>query len=111
MVVAAAILAFALRADLSKDYKAALDELAALKETPFGNWVTFIAERYSTSENENDKFVRDIVQRASLPPSRQSKTQRTSVRGYAALQGKCKTASTRCLNQRESKDRRIEARC
>jgi hypothetical protein len=67
MVVAAAILVFALRADLSKDYKAALDELAALKETPFETWGTFIAERYNTYESQNDKFVRDIVQRASLP--------------------------------------------
>lgn len=67
MLVAAAILAFALRADLSTAYKPALDELATLKETPFENWGTFITDRYKNYENQNDKFVRDIVRRAGLP--------------------------------------------
>ncbi len=31
------------------------------------NWGTFITDRYKNYENQNDKFVRDIVQRASLP--------------------------------------------
>jgi hypothetical protein len=66
MVVAAAILAFALRADLSTAYKAALDEPVALKQTPFENWGSFITDRYKDYENQNDEFVRDIVERASL---------------------------------------------
>jgi hypothetical protein len=61
MVVAAAILAFALRADLSKDYRAALDEVGALKETPFEEWTTFVRERYKDCQIQNDRFARDIV--------------------------------------------------
>jgi hypothetical protein len=67
MVVAAAILAFALRADLSTAYKAALDELVALKQTAFENWGSSITDRYKDYENQNDEFVSDIVERESLP--------------------------------------------
>jgi hypothetical protein len=67
MVVAAAILAFALRADLSKQYRGALDELAALKETPFEKWVTFISDRYKDDREHNDNFARSIVRQAGLP--------------------------------------------
>jgi hypothetical protein len=67
IVVSAAVLAFALRADLSKDYGAALDELAALKETPFENWVVFVREHYKKYQSQNDRFTRDIVRLAGLP--------------------------------------------
>lgn len=67
MVVTGAILAFAFRPDMSRDYTSALDELAALKETPFENWAAFVRERYKNDENTNDTFVRDIVRRAGLP--------------------------------------------
>jgi len=44
MVVSAAILVFALRVDLSKDYEAALDELRTVKELDFTKWVTFVRD-------------------------------------------------------------------
>lgn len=59
MVVAAAVLAFALRADQSKEYRAALDELTALKETRFDTWAAFVHEHYKDYEDQNDKFVRE----------------------------------------------------
>jgi hypothetical protein len=67
MVVSAAILVFALRIDQSKDYKGALDELRAVKEVDFTKWVTFVRDRYSDYQSQNDKFVRDIVRLAGLP--------------------------------------------
>jgi hypothetical protein len=67
MVVSAAILVFALRVDMSKDYKAALDELRAVKELDFAKWVTFVQLRYSDNQIQNDKFVREIVRQAGLP--------------------------------------------
>jgi hypothetical protein len=67
MVVSAAILVFALRVDMSKDYKAALDELRAVKELDITKWVTFVHDRYSDVEIQNDKFVREIVRQAGLP--------------------------------------------
>ena len=67
MVVSAAILVFALRIDQSKDYKSALDELRAVKEVDFTKWVTFVRDRYSDYQTQNDRFVRDIVRLAGLP--------------------------------------------
>lgn len=67
MVVSAAILVFALRVDQSKDYKGALDELRAVKEVDFTKWVTFVRDRYTDYQRQNDKFVRDIVRLAGLP--------------------------------------------
>jgi hypothetical protein len=67
LVVSAAILVFALRVDMSKDYKAALDELRAVKELDPETWVTFVRARYSDIQVQNDKFVREIVRQAGLP--------------------------------------------
>jgi len=67
MVVAAAILVFALRVDRSRDYRAALDELRAMQDLNFSGWTTFVRDRYKTYENENDEFIRDIVQLAGVP--------------------------------------------
>src|SRR5258708_22036587 len=67
LVVSAAILVFALRVDMSKDYKAALDELRAVKELDFAKWVVFVRDRYSDEQSQNDKFVREIVRLAGLP--------------------------------------------
>ncbi len=67
MVVSSAILVFALRVDMSKNYKAALDELRAVKELDFTKWVTFVRDRYSDDQSQNDKFVREIVRLAGLP--------------------------------------------
>ena len=54
MVVASAILVFALRVDLSKDYKAALEELSALKEISFDSWIPFVRERYKDFISKRD---------------------------------------------------------
>jgi hypothetical protein len=70
MVVSAAILVFALRVDMSKDYRAALDELRAMQDLNFTGWVTFVRDRYKNYENQNDKFVRDIVKLAGVPLQR-----------------------------------------
>jgi hypothetical protein len=67
MVVAAAILVFALRVDRSRDYRAALDELRAMQDLNFSGWVTFVRDRYKTYGNQNDEFVRDIVKLAGVP--------------------------------------------
>jgi len=67
MVVAAAILVFALRVDRSRDYRAALDELRAMQDLKFSGWTTFVRDRYKTYENQNDEFVRDIVKLAGVP--------------------------------------------
>jgi len=67
MIVAAAVLVFALRIDRSRDYKAALDELRAMQDLNFTGWMTFVHDRYKTYENQNDEFVRDIVKLAGLP--------------------------------------------
>ena len=67
MVISAAILVFALRVDMSKDYAAALDELRAIKDLNLTGWTTFVRDRYSNYETQNDKFVRDIVKLAGLP--------------------------------------------
>jgi hypothetical protein len=66
MAVTAAILAFALRPDQSQEYKAALDEVAALKQLPYGGWSNFVAERYKTEADQDVKFVRGLVRQASL---------------------------------------------
>jgi hypothetical protein len=67
MVVSAAVLVFALRVDMSKDYRGALDELRAVQDLNFTGWITFVRSRYSNYENQNDDFVRDIVKLAGLP--------------------------------------------
>ena len=67
MVVAAAILAFALRPDLSGDYTNALNELSALKQVSFDGWATFITNRYKGEQDNNNKFVLSVVHLASLP--------------------------------------------
>ena len=67
MVVAAAILVFALRPDLSNDYKAALSELSELREVSFDGWGNFITERYKSDEGLNDKFVSAVIHLAGLP--------------------------------------------
>lgn len=67
MVVAAAILIFALRVDRSRDYRAALDELRAMQDLNLTGWITFVRDRYKTYGNQNDEFVRDIVKLAGIP--------------------------------------------
>jgi hypothetical protein len=67
MVVAEAILAFALRADHSKEYRAALEQLTALKETRLDTWATFVHEHYEHHKDQNDRFAREIVGKAGLP--------------------------------------------
>jgi len=57
MVVAAAILVFALRLDRSRDYRAALDELRAMQDLNFSGWITFVRDRYKTYGNQNDEFA------------------------------------------------------
>jgi hypothetical protein len=66
MFLSAAILAFAFRADLSADYKAALGELAALKETRFETWPNFVIARYKGHERQNDEFAKEIVRQSGL---------------------------------------------
>jgi len=66
MAVSAAILAFALRPDLSRDYKAALEEIAALKQVSFGGWSNYVAQHYKAATNQDAKFVRAVVHQAGL---------------------------------------------
>jgi hypothetical protein len=54
--------------NLTEDYRAALDELFALKEVLFPEeWAAFITERYKKNYAENNKFVQGIVRQAGLP--------------------------------------------
>ncbi len=66
MIVASAILAFALRPDLSTQYKEALAELSTLKEVSFNTWPISIAERYKKQEEENNAFVLSVIRQAGL---------------------------------------------
>jgi hypothetical protein len=52
---------------MSKDYRAALDELRAIQDLNFTGWVTFVRDRYKNYENQNDEFVRDVVRLAGVP--------------------------------------------
>jgi hypothetical protein len=67
MVVADAILVFALRVDRSRDYQAALDELRAMQDLNFTSWIMFVRDRYKSYENQNDEFLHDIVKLAGGP--------------------------------------------
>jgi hypothetical protein len=67
MAVAAGILAFALRPDLSNDYKAALNELSELREVSFDGWGKFIIDRYKSDEERNQKLVLAVIHFAGLP--------------------------------------------
>jgi len=90
MVVSAAILVFALRVDRSRDYQAALDELRAMQDLNFTGWITFVRDRYKDYENQNDKFVRDIVKLAGVPlqgnPSLQEPVFGDEIRAGSPLQ-------------------------
>lgn len=66
MVVAAAILVFALRPDQTEIYEAALNELLALKEMRFDGWPAFINQHYRADEDRNTAFVRAVVREAGL---------------------------------------------
>lgn len=66
MAASAAILAFALRPDLTRDYKAALEEIAALKQVSFGGWSNFVAQRYKAETTQDVKFARSVVHQAGL---------------------------------------------
>ena len=66
MVVSAAILAFALRPDQSSDYKAALNELASLKQVSLGGWSNYVAQHYKKETDRDAKFVLSVVHQAGL---------------------------------------------
>jgi hypothetical protein len=66
MAVTAAILAFALRPDLTQNYKTALDELASLKQLSYGGWSNYVAQRYKTQADEDARFIRSVVRQAGL---------------------------------------------
>ena len=67
MIVAAAVLAFAVRPDSTEQYKAALGELSALKEVSFQGWYTFISQRYKADEDQNNKIVLGVIRQAGIP--------------------------------------------
>lgn len=64
--VTAAILAFALRPDLTQEYKAALSELATLKQLSYGGWSNYIGQRYKTDMDQDVRFIRGVVRQAGL---------------------------------------------
>jgi hypothetical protein len=66
MVVSATILAFGLRADPSGDYRASLNELAALKEIQFAGWGRYVGSQFSGVEHANEDFVRSIARLAGV---------------------------------------------
>ncbi len=66
MAATAAILAFALRPDLTREYKAALDELAALKQVSYGGWSNYVAQRYKEGTDRDVRFVRSTVRQSGL---------------------------------------------
>lgn len=66
MAVAAAILAFALRPDLTQEYKASLDELAVLKQVSWGGWSNYVARRYQNELDRDSQLLRTWVGQAGL---------------------------------------------
>lgn len=68
MVVSAAVLAFALRPDLSAEYRDAIGELLTLREVSlaFNDWPNFLHEHFKANEDENTKFVLAAVRLAGL---------------------------------------------
>jgi len=66
MAVTAAILAFALRPDLTQEYKASLDELAALKQVSWGGWSNYVAHRYQNELDQDSRLLRTWVRQAGL---------------------------------------------
>lgn len=67
MVVAGTVLAFALRADLSRESNAALRELAALRQLSFENYPAYLHARYFKEEEENDRtFLLQAIRRAGV---------------------------------------------
>src|SRR5260370_28043720 len=67
MIVAAAVLAFAVRTDSTEQYKAALGELSVLKEVSLQGWPTFISQRYKAEEDQNNRFVLGVIRQAGIP--------------------------------------------
>jgi hypothetical protein len=66
IVISAAILVFALRPDQSNDYKAALNELATLKQLSFGGWSNYVAQRYKAETDRDAKFILGVVRQAGV---------------------------------------------
>jgi hypothetical protein len=66
MAVTAAILAFALRPDLTHEYKQALDELVTLKQVSLGGWSNYVAQRYRRDSEQDAKFVMSVIHQAGL---------------------------------------------
>jgi hypothetical protein len=73
MATCAAIMAFAIPRNLANDYRAALDELTALKSISFDQWGTFLVNRYPKEQQANEIFVRSIVRQAGLKMQAQTK--------------------------------------
>lgn len=67
MIVAGAVLAFALRTDLSKESSAALQELAAIRQLSFENYPSYVHDRYFKKEEDEDRaFLLRAIKKAGM---------------------------------------------
>lgn len=67
-VAAAAVLAFAMTPDRSKEYRAALDELETLRQLSPNKYPTYVQGLFAEQEQTNYDFVLRAARRAGLPP-------------------------------------------
>jgi hypothetical protein len=67
MIASGAVLAFALIPDLSDEYRAALNELAALRQVPLTLYPSFVKGRLRQTEEQNYTFLLSVVRRLNVP--------------------------------------------
>jgi hypothetical protein len=67
IVVTAAVMVFAFRSDLTKEYRASLDELAAFKQVSFGGWSNYVARRYANETDQGSQYVLGLMHQAGVP--------------------------------------------
>jgi hypothetical protein len=72
MLVAAAILAFAVHSDQSDDYNAAVGELLTIQELRVDGWGSFIEDRFKKEAAQNDYVARELIHKLDLtaPPGK-----------------------------------------
>ncbi len=66
MAVTAAILAFALRSDMSQQYRDALNEIAGLRQISLGGWSNYVAQRYKSETKDNETFILGTIRQAGV---------------------------------------------
>jgi hypothetical protein len=67
MIASGAVLAFGLIPDFSGEYRAALDELGALRQVPLTLYPAFVKEKLRRTEEPNYTFLLGVVRGLNLP--------------------------------------------